>query len=160
MNNKELHFLSQVSDILTKVQGTVELRDNIQNILKEYCTVRSISLYVYDCVSDTFRNCAENWSIIEEKQEIYDAFNNIQGSDFVINSKAYKLPSVIGDISIKLDSLYMPIVRGDKVFGLISISFEEDTSVDMEFLFLMKVFASQVSLKLQNIILDLSHCHF
>lgn len=154
MDNKELHFLSQVSDILTKVQDTVELRDDIKNILNGYCAVSDVSLYVYDCVSDTFRNCAENWSIIEERQEIYDAFNDIQGSDFVINSKAYKLPSVIGDISIKLDSIFMPIVRGDKVFGLISISFEENTSVDMEFLFLMKVFASQVSLKLQNIILD------
>lgn len=154
MDNKELHFLSQVSDILTKVQDTVELKDDIQNILNGYCAVCDVNLYVYDCVSDTFRNCAENWSIIEEKQEIYEAFNNIKENDFVINSKAYKLPTVIGDILLKPESLYMPIVRGDKVFGLISIKFEENTSVDMKFLFLMKIFASQVSLKLQNIILD------
>ena len=154
MDNKELHFLSQVSDILTKVQDTVELRDDIRNILNGYCAVCDVSLYVYDCVSDTFRNCADNWSIIEEKQEIYDAFSNIKENDFVINSKAYKLPAVIGDILLKPESLYMPIVRGDKVFGLISIKFEDNTSVDMKFLFLMKIFASQVSLKLQNIILD------
>ena len=154
MDNGKLHFLSEVSDILTKVQDTTDLRENMLRILSEYCCVRDLNLYVYDGVSDNFRNCAENWCIIEENQEILGAFNTIAEHDFVINSKAYKLPAVIGDITIKLDSLYMPIVRGNKVFGLISLNFGENTSVNMEFLFLMKIFASQISLKLQNIILD------
>ena len=47
----------------------------------------------------------------------------------------------------------MPIVKEEKVFGLINLEFEAGTSVNMEFLFLMKIFSSQVSLKLQNIVL-------
>ena len=48
----------------------------------------------------------------------------------------------------------MPIVKNEKVFGLIEVDFEEDTAVNMQFLFLMKIFALQVSLKLQNIVLE------
>ena len=154
MDNAKLHFLTEVSDILTKIQDISELRDNMLGVLKGYCDVLDLNLYVYDCVSDNFRNCAESWGIIDENQEIYNAFSDITGHDFVINSKAYKLPAVIGDITIKPESIYMPIVRGDRVFGLISLQFAENTSVNMDFLFLMKIFASQVSLKLQNIILD------
>ena len=45
------------------------------------------------------------------KDSIYSAYEQIHGNDFVINNKAFKLPQTIGEISFKLDSIYMPIVK-------------------------------------------------
>lgn len=152
MENKELHFLSKVSDLLTREVNTSELTENLKTILGEYTVPGKFSIYVFDNVTNTLRNCAEGWSVADDNEDIYDAYEKIKEHDFVINSKAYKLPSVISDITLKINTLFMPIVKDEKVFGLIKL--EQDASVNMEFLFLMKVFASQVSLKLQNIVLN------
>ena len=40
------------------------------------------------------------------------------------------------------------------VFGVLELEFNPETSVDMEFLFLMKILGAQISLKLQNIVLN------
>ena len=48
----------------------------------------------------------------------------------------------------------MPIVKNGMVFGIIELLFQEDTSIDMESLLLMKILGAQISLKLQNIVLN------
>ncbi len=154
MENKELHFLTKVSEVLVKEVDTTELVSELQAVLSSYVKINKLKLYVFDNVTSTMRDCADSWNVIEDSSEIYSAFENIKEHDFVINSKAYKLPPSIGEISLKINSLFMPIVKEGKVFGLVELSFCDDTSIDMEFLFLMKVFASQVSLKLQNIVLN------
>ena len=88
------------------------------------------------------------------KDNIYHAYEEIHGNDFVINNKAFKLPQTIGEISFKIDSVFMPIVKNGMVFGIIELVFDENTLVDTEFLFLMKILGTQVSLKLQNIVLN------
>ncbi len=155
MENKQLHFLAKISDILIKDVDTAELSGDLKEALKNYTALKDINLYVYDITSNTLRNCIQNWSVIDDsEEEIYTAYEEIQEHDFVINSKAYKLPAVISEITLKINSLLMPIVKDEKVFGLIELEFEAETSINMEFLFLMKIFAAQVSLKLQNIVLN------
>ena len=154
MENKELHFLAKISDVLTKEVDTAELVSELQAVLSSFVKINKIKLYVFDNVTSTMRDCADSWNVIEDTSEIYSAFENIKEHDFVINSKAYKLPPSIGEISFKINSLFMPILKEGKVFGLGELGFDDDTSIDMEFLFLMKIFVSQVSLKLQNIVLN------
>ena len=154
MENKELHFLAKISDVLTKEVDTAELVSELQAVLSSFVKINKIKLYVFDNVTSTMRDCADSWNVIEDTSEIYSAFENIKEHDFVINSKAYKLPPSIGEISFKINSLFMPILKEGKVFGLVELGFDDDTSIDMEFLFLMKIFVSQVSLKLQNIVLN------
>ncbi len=154
MENKELHFLAKISDVLTKEVDTAELVSELQAVLSSFVKINKIKLYVFDNVTSTMRDCADSWNVIEDTSEIYFAFENIKEHDFVINSKAYKLPPSIGEISFKINSLFMPILKEGKVFGLVELGFDDDTSIDMEFLFLMKIFVSQVSLKLQNIVLN------
>ena len=155
MENKQLHFLAKISDILIKDVDTAELSGDLKEALKNYTALKDINLYVYDITSNTLRNCIQNWSVIDDsEEEIYKAYEEIQEHDFVINSKAYKLPAVISEITLKINSLLMPIVKDEKVFGLIELEFEAETSINMEFLFLMKIIAAQVSLKLQNIVLN------
>ena len=154
MENKELHFLAKISDVLTKEVDTTELVSELQAVLSSFVKINKIKLYVFDNVTSTMRDCADSWNVIEDTSEIYSAFENIKEHDFVINSKAYKLPPSIGEISFKINSLFMPILKEGKVFGLVELGFDDDTSIDMEFLFLMKIFVSQVSLKLQNIVLN------
>ena len=48
----------------------------------------------------------------------------------------------------------LDLVKNGMVFGVIKLDFNENTSVDMGFLFLMKIFGAQISLKLQNIVLN------
>lgn len=153
MENRELLFLHKIASILTKELDVSELREELESALLEY-KVQFIKLFVYDSVTNTMRDCAGNWSIVEDDAFVYEAYRNIENQDFVINGKAYKLPQVISDINLKITSLYMPILKNGKLFGLVEIGFEENTSVNMEFLFLMKIFASQVALKLQNIVLN------
>ena len=154
MDNKNLQFLSNISDILTREVDTLGLSSELKNVLNKFIGLKDLKIYVYDNITNTMRDCLDSWCIIENDENLYKAFENIKEHDFIINSKAYKLPATIGDITLKINSLYMPIVKNEKVFGLIELSFEENTSVNMEFLFLMKIVASQVSLKLQNIVLN------
>ena len=160
MDNNKLHFLSKIADILTKELDSSELVRELKTVVSEYISIKDLNIYVFDPNSSTLRNYAENWGIIdenlnsEEKDSAYNAYETIHGNDFVINGKAYKLPQTISEISFKIDSLYMPVVKGGMCFGVIETIFEENTSIDMGFLFLMKIFGSQISLKLQNIVLN------
>lgn len=154
MENKNLSFLSKVSDLLTNEIGINELARELKCILGENISLKNLNLFIFDDVSNTLRDCSLDWCILENREDIYQAFENIKEHDFVINSKAYKLPSSIGEISLKINSLFMPLIKENKVVGLIETEFDENTSIDVKFLFLMKVFASLVSLKVQNIILS------
>ena len=154
MSKDKLHFLAKVADVLTHEVDTSELTEELKTLLKDFAGIKELNIYVYDSVTNTMRDCVNSWSIVEDDSSIYKYFENIKGQDFVINSKAYKLPAVISDITLKIDSLCMPIVKDNKDFGIIELLFEDNTSVNMDFLFLMKIFASQVSLKLQNIVLN------
>ncbi len=154
MVQNKLHFLSKIADVLTKEVNTSELNDELKSVLSGFNGFRDISLYVFDSVTSTMRDCVNSWSILEDDSDVYKSFATIKGYDFVINSKAYKLPAVISDITLKISTLCMPIVKDSKDFGIMVLEFEENTPVNMEFLFLMKIFSSQVSLKLQNIVLN------
>ena len=154
MENKELHFLAKLSDLLNKNLTIDELTDGLRTVLNSYVILKDFGLFVFDGTTSTIRSCTDNWSVIEDNDTLYSAFEDIKEHDFVINSKAYKLPPVIGEINFNITSLMMPIIKEEKTFGLIELLFENNASVNMEFLFLMKIFASQVSLKLQNIVLN------
>ena len=154
MENKELHFLTKISDILVKEVDTAELALELKTVLETYVKINNLKVFVFDDVTSTMRDCADSWKVIEDDSEIYSAFENIKEHDFVINSKAYKLPPSIGEVTLKVSSLVMTMLKEGNVFGLIELKFDNDTSIDMEFLFLMRIFAAQASLKLQNIILN------
>jgi len=160
MEDKNLHFLASVANILIKELDSSELVTELNAVLSSYVQLNEMNIFVFDPNTSTMRNYAKDWCIIDEmydnerKDNIYGAYEEIHGNDFVINNKAFKLPQTLGDISFKLKSLYMPIVKNGMVFGIIELVFNNDTSVDMEFLFLMKIFGTQISLKLQNIVLN------
>ncbi len=154
MENKELHFLTKISNILVKEVDTAELALELKTVLETYVKINNLKVFVFDNVTSTMRDCADSWKVIEDDSEIYSAFEKIKEHDFVINSKAYKLPPSIGEVTLKVSSLVMPMLKEGNVFGLIELEFDNDTSIDMEFLFLMRIFAAQASLKLQNIILN------
>ena len=158
--DKNLHFLAKTADILTKELDSYELVKELKELLQGFIELKDLNIFVFDPNTSTLRNYAQNWCIIDDvmqndcKEPIYKAYNDIHGNDFVINQKAYKLPQTIGEINLKIESLYMPIVKNGMVFGIVSVEFSENTSINMEFLFLMKIFAAQISLKLQNIVLN------
>ncbi len=154
MENKELHFLTEVSDVLAQKVDTSKLAENLKNIITKYTPLKNLSIYVFDTTTGTLRDCKNNWQVMEDAPEIYNAYKDIENHDFVINSKAYKLPPVIGEITFKINSLFMPVVKDENIFGITELVFENDTQINMEFLFLMKILAGQISLKLQNIVLD------
>ena len=152
MNNNQIQFLSKVSDTLTKDIDIKELSDSLKSLLEGFAGAKGLKIYIYDSITSTIRDCVDNWCIIEESSPIYTTYEAIKGHDFVINSNVYKLPAEVGNDTLNIDYLYMPIVKNEKTFGLIEL--ELNASANTEFLFLMKIFASQVSLKLQNIVLD------
>ena len=154
MYNKNLQILTRISNLLIQKIDTREFIESIKNLLSEQMSLKNISLYVYDNITNTMRNCAENWNIIPDDSPEYEAFKNIKGEDFIINSKACKIPSHIEELSFKLQSLFIPIMKDGQDFGLIEMEFKNGTTVNMEFLSLMKIIASQISLKLQNIVLN------
>ncbi len=153
MESKELDFLEKVSEVLNDTNNIVELSNKLKTLLPLQ-SIKNINLYVYDAVTNTLRDCIQSWSILEDSSDIYKAYEDICKNDFIINSKTYKLPSAIGDIRLKISSLCIPMLKKEKLFGLMHLDFEENTSVNLEYLFLMKVFAAFISLKLQNIILN------
>jgi len=159
MNNK-LQFLAKTSEILIKELDSYDLVKELKEILIENFSIQDLNIYVFDPNTSTLRNYAQNWCVIDEslkeelKVSIYNAYNDIHGNDFVINKKAFKIPQSIGEISFKIESLYIPIIKNGMVFGIIELLFQNDTLIDVDSLLLMKILGTQVSLKLQNIVLN------
>ena len=143
MDDKKLHFLAKTADILVKELDSFDLVKELKEILVGFTSIKDLNIYVYDPNTSTLRNYAQNWCIIDEvlqcdlKDSIYSAYEQIHGNDFVLNNKAYRLPQTISEINLKIESLFMPIVKNGMVFGTIELEFEENTQIDMEFLFLM-----------------------
>ena len=154
MSDKNLSFLLKIAGLLEHEFKEIELIQELKKLLSEIVTIKDLNIFVYDTVTNTIRDCADSWNIVENNSDIYKFFEDIKNSDFVINSKVYKLPAIVSDITLKLESLHMPVIKGGNVFGIIELTFEEKTLVKMDFLFLMKILASQISLKLQNIVLN------
>ncbi len=160
MNDKNIQFLSKIADVLIKELDSSELVSELNELLSSYVTLKSLDIYVFDPNTSTLRNYAQDWCIIDEfmenlrREKIYRAYEEIHGNDFVINNKAFKLPQTLGEINLKLDSLYIPIVKNGMVFGIIELIFDENTFAEIEFLFLMKILGVEISLKLQNIVLN------
>ena len=160
MDNKKLYFLTKTADILVRELDSYDLVKELKDVLATYLELKDLNIYVFDPNTSTLRNYAQNWCVIDEvmkedvKEPIYNAYNDIHGNDFVINNKAFKLPQTISEISFKIESLYMPIVKNGMVFGVIELLFSENFSINMASLFLMKIFGAQISLKLQNIVLN------
>jgi diguanylate cyclase (GGDEF)-like protein len=160
MDNKQLYFLNKTSDILIKELDAYDLVKELKEVLLTYINLVDLNIYVFDPNTSTLRNYAQNWCVIDEtmnddiKEPIYNAYNDIHGNDFVINNKAFKLPQTISEISFKINSIYMPIVKNGMVFGIIELLFDDNTDINMSSLFIMKIFGTQISLKLQNIVLN------
>lgn len=151
---ENLHFLSKISNLLISEIDTKELADGIKQLLQQIVPVKRLQIFVFDNVTNTMRDSSDNWSVIPDESEIYKVYENIKNEDFVINSKAYKLPALNGGISFKITSLAVPMHKDGSDFGVMELEFEENTTINTEFLFLIKILASQVSLKLQNIVLN------
>ena len=154
MENKYLQILIKISELLEKQIDANELAEGVKQFLQEIVAVKNLYIYVFDNITNTIRNAAEGWSVIPDDSGVYNAFSDIKNEDFIINSRAYKMPAHIGDITFKLESLFIPTAKDGQDFGLIEIDFEDNTSVNTEFLFLMKILSAQISLKLQNIVLN------
>lgn len=154
MENKYLQILIKISELLEKQIDANELAEGVKQFLQEIVAVKNLYIYVFDNITNTIRNAAEGWSVIPDDSGVYKAFSDIKNEDFIINSRAYKMPAHIGDITFKLESLFIPTAKEGQDFGLIEIDFEDNTSVNTEFLFLMKILSAQISLKLQNIVLN------
>lgn len=153
MENKQIHILSKAADVLSKDVDLQTLSSMLHIVLNDYVNINKLNTYVYDSVTDTMRNCLQEWCIVNEGDSVYNAYQTVKDHDFVINQKAFNLPNSIGEVNLKLTSLYIPILKNEKIFGMVEILFKPDTSVNMDFLYMMKIFAFQLSLKLQNIVL-------
>ena len=146
MDDKNLHFLTKTAEILTKQLDSSELVQELRKDLISFFEIKDFNIYVYDPNTSTLRDYSKNWAVIDEilpvdnKESIYRAYESIHGNDFVIDNKAYRLPQTVSEISFKFNDIYIPIVRDGMVFGVITVNFPENTSVNMEFLFLMKIF--------------------
>ena len=121
MSNTNLQFLSNISDVLTRDVDTLGLSTDLKTAFNKYVGLKDLRLYVYDHITSTMRDCLDSWCIIEEDENLYKAFEDIKEHDFIINSKAYKLPATMSDITLKINSLYMPIVKEEKVLGLLNL---------------------------------------
>ncbi len=154
MNNKDFLFLSRFSNILTREFNISDLDLNLKKEFSEFIKFEKLDLYVFDEVTNTLRNCGNNWSIINDNDEVYEAFENLKEYDFIINKKAYKIPNQIGDIAIKINSLIIPLIKGENIFGLIKLEFNNEETLNTYFLQIMKIFATEISLKIQNIVLN------
>lgn len=151
---ENLHFLSKISNLLISEIDTKELADGIKQLLQQIVPVKRLQIFVFDNVTNTMRDSSNNWSVIPDESEIYKIYENLKDEDFVINSKAYKLPALNGAISFKIESLAVPMHKDGSDFGVMELEFEENTTINTEFLFLIKILSSQISLKLQNIVLN------
>ena len=64
--SKNLNFLSKVSDILTHELDVNELIKELKLVLSDLSELKDINMYVYDSITNTIRDCADAWSIIDD----------------------------------------------------------------------------------------------
>ena len=118
---ENLHFLSKISNLLISEIDTKELADGIKQLLQQIVPVKRLQIFVFDNVTNTMRDSSNNWSVIPDESEIYKIYENLKDEDFVINSKAYKLPALNGGICLINDPENPTAVGGySRLLGLLS----------------------------------------
>jgi diguanylate cyclase (GGDEF)-like protein len=155
-----IKFLENITKLVNTDHPADKIGEDLKKAFSAFGDATTLNIFIIDNNTKILRDCFNEMKPLQEiyPDEVATAYNNMIDefwfNDFIINEKAYKLPQNIEQISIKVSKLAFPIMKGDDITGLIEIGFEKETSIQLSFLSVMKIFAAVIALKIQNSVLD------
>ena len=155
-----IKFLENVTKLVNTEHPADKIGEDLRKSFSAFGEIKKLNIFLMDSTTKVLRDCFNEMKPLQDfmADELATAYNNMIDefwfNDFIINGKAYKLPQKIEEIAIKVSNLTFPIMRGDDITGLIEIEFEAETSIQLSFLSVMKIFSAVIALKIQNSVLD------
>lgn len=155
-----IKFLENITKLVNTERPTDKIGEDLKKAFCAFGTIKTLNIFLIDTNTRVLRDCFNNMKPIPEllPDEQATAYNNMIDefwfNDFIINDKAYKLPQNIEEMCIKVSKLAFPVMKGDDITGIIEINFEAESSIQLSFLSVMKIFSAVIALKIQNSVLD------
>ena len=155
-----IKFLEKVTKLVNSEHPADKLGGDLAKAFSSLGELKTLNIFLLDNNTKVLRDCFNEMKPIAEiySEDIVATYTNMLDefwfNDFVINEKAYKLPQNMEEVSIKISKLALPVMKGDDITGLIEVVFENEISIQLAFLSVMKIFASVIALKIQNSVLD------
>lgn len=155
-----IRFLEKVTKLVNSEHPADKLGGDLTKAFSSLGELKTLNIFLLDSNTKILRDCFNEMKPIAEiySADAVSVYTNMLDefwfNDFVINEKAYKLPQNMEEISIKISKLALPVMKGDDITGLIEVVFENEISIQLAFLSVMKIFASVIALKIQNSVLD------
>jgi len=151
-----INVIFELVNTLSRVNVTDDIHVEIKNnLIEHHYPVNNLNLYVYDNVANQLRdfNNSRNTVNRENNIDLYNLFENFKEYDISVNGKFFKLGSVPVNANIKLKDVAIPFFKSSDLYGMLIIDFDLDFEINTSFLTALKVLASQICLKIQNVIL-------
>lgn len=169
-----MQILLEVAKILDKTSDAQEIIDELEGFFGDRINSSGFNVYIYDNNSKTLRDFAKSWMVVDDfhqnKDKFYNALTQFVQYDFMLNNKAYKLDEGKIKTSSVKNTILFPLKMRNKPFGIVEINFSDKIQPMFKFEHLDKstiggfkteidlfdmlyVIVSQISLKIQNIIL-------
>lgn len=155
-----IKFLENITKLVNSDHPADKIGGDLKKAFSSFGDATSLNIFLIDNNTKVLRDCFSDMKPLQEvyPDEVATAYNNMIDefwfNDFIINEKAYKLPQNMEEVSIKVSKLAFPIMKGDEITGLIEVGFERETSIQLSFLSVMKIFSAVIALKIQNSVLD------
>lgn len=155
-----IRFLEKVTKLVNSEHPADKLGGDLTKAFTSLGELKTLNIFLLDNNTKVLRDCFNEMKPIAEiySEDAVSVYTNMLDefwfNDFVINEKAYKLPQNMEEVSIKISKLALPVMKGDDITGIIEVVFENEISIQLAFLSVMKIFASVIALKIQNSVLD------
>lgn len=164
-NYQKLGFLACASKILKDNTEAFGIVAELQKLFAASFSVDNMEIYVYDENTRTLRDFSKSWVVIDEfhknadSAKLYISLAKFLQHDFLVNDLSYKMNDLEQSVSFSVNpdrnTILFSLMKGNKPFGMLKLDFNSDISslLTKEFFTALFVFANQISLKIQNMIL-------
>lgn len=169
-----MDILLDVAKILDKTSSAQEIIDDLEKLFCDKINSSAFNIYIFDENSKTLKDFAKSWMVVDDfhqnKDKFYTALTQFVQYDFVLNNKAYNLSQSKIKTSSSKNTILFPLKMRNKPFGIVEIDFSEKIKpmfkyehldkatvggfkTEIDVFDMLFVIVSQISLKVQNIIL-------
>ena len=149
---------------LPQNSGPGDIIKTLSNSFKEIIKLENLNIYIYDDNTETLRDYAKSWIIIDEIHEksytdkLYQVVKTAKYDDFLINDNSINIKDfwdINKYISTRKNTILFPLMKGDTPYGLIELVINLTMSdiLSIDFFKALIIAAYQISLKIQNKVL-------
>lgn len=167
INTKELDFLYELSELLTKEQDFSYISNCLQKLFKTYFGIEQAYVFLKEelmILLKIFDVNQNNIKVAEKYRNIMEKYKNLQSNTFLINKEIIdpdflnvnSYQKLIELIKPEKNSLYLPLIANNQIIGFIHLHFDKlnKETITKSFFVCLSIVARQLSSMIATLTLN------